>query len=177
MIVAMNKADVAPDGNIERVSAACSIAVPTMAETELALKKADKAGLLRYIPGDPGFQIKDGAKLNDGQKKALEYMQHNMERFEGTGLQRCLETAAYQLLDLITVFPVEDENKYTDHDGRVLPDAFLVPRGSTAKQLAYRVHTDLGDNFIRAVNAKTKRTVGHDYVLQDGDVIKIVSRR
>ncbi|MGE4274933.1 MAG: TGS domain-containing protein, partial [Candidatus Methanomethylophilaceae archaeon] len=88
-----------------------------------------------------------------------------------------LEAATFQLLDLITVFPVEDENKYTDHDGRVLPDAFLVPRGSTARQLAYRVHTDLGDNFIRAVNARSKRTVGHDYVLQDGDVIKIVSRR
>lgn len=177
MIVAMNKADVAPEGNIERVSAACNIAVPTMAETELALKKADKAGLLRYIPGDLEFQIKDGAKLSDGQKKALDYMRHNMERFQGTGIQRCLEAAAYRLLDLITVFPVEDENKYTDHDGRILPDAFLVPRGSTAKQLAYRVHTDLGDNFIRAINAKTKRTVGHDYILQDGDVIKIVSRR
>jgi ribosome-binding ATPase YchF (GTP1/OBG family) len=177
MIVAMNKADIAPAENLEKVSAACRISVPTMAETELALKKAEKAGLLSYVPGDPDFQVKEGVQLNDGQSKALDYMRQNMQTHQGTGVQQCLEAATFQLLDLITVFPVEDENKYTDHDGRVLPDAFLVPRGSTARQLAYRVHTDLGDNFIRAVNARSKRTVGHDYVLQDGDVIKIVSRR
>ena len=91
------------------------------------------------------------------------------------GVQECLETATFAMLDQITVYPVEDENKYTDHFGRVLPDAFLMPRGSTAKDLAYRVHTDLGDKFIRAVNAKTKRTVGADYILQDGDVIRIVA--
>ena len=86
-------------------------------------------------------------------------------------------SAAFDLLDLITVYPVEDENKYTDHFGRVLPDAFLIPRGSTARDLAYKVHTELGDKFIRAVNAKTKRTVGSDYILQDGDVIRIVANR
>jgi ribosome-binding ATPase YchF (GTP1/OBG family) len=75
------------------------------------------------------------------------------------------------------VYPVEDENKFTDHFGRVLPDALLVPRGSTARDMAYKVHTDLGDKFIRAVNAKTKRTVGHDYVLQEGDIIKIIAGR
>lgn len=177
MIVAMNKADVASDENLQKVSSACDLAIPTMAETELALKKADKAKLVQYVPGNPGFAISEGVKLSDDQKKALDYMGHNMEKFSGTGVQRCLETAAFQLLDLITVFPVEDENKYTDHDGHVLPDALLMPRGSNAKQLAYKVHTDLGDNFIRAVNARTKRTVGHDYILQDGDVIKIISRR
>lgn len=177
MIVAMNKADVASEENLQNVASACNIAIPTMAETELALKKADKGGLLQYVPGDPNFVVSDGVKLSGDQRKALDYMEHNMEKFSGTGVQKCLETAAYQLLDLITVFPVEDENKYTDHDGRILPDAFLVPRGSNAKQLAYKVHTDLGDTFIRAINVKTKRTVGHDYILQDGDVIKIISRR
>ena len=84
---------------------------------------------------------------------------------------------AYKMLDLICVYPVEDETKFTDHFERVLPDAFLVPRGSTARDLAYRVHSDLGDKFIRAVNAKTKRTVGADYELQDGDVIRIVANK
>ena len=104
-------------------------------------------------------------------------MNENMARIGGTGVQRCIEDAAYKMLDLICVYPVEDETKFTDHFGRVLPDAFLVPRGSTARDLAYRAHSDLGDKFIRAVNAKTKRTVGADYELQDGDVIRIVANK
>ncbi len=177
MIIAMNKADIAPDGNVELVKEMGDMAVVTMAETELALKKAHEAGIVEYVPGERSFKIKEGAKLNDAQKKALEYMAHNMEKYGGTGVQTCLEEAAYKMLDLITVYPVEDENHYTDHFGRVLPDAFLVPRGSTARDLAYKVHTDLGDKFIRAINAKTKRTVGADYVLLDGDVIRIVANR
>ena len=177
MIVAMNKADIAPEGNIEKVRQVNDICIVTMAETELALKKASAAGLVDYVPGDPGFAIREGAQISDGQRKALEYMAQNMSKHGGTGVQRCIEDAAFKVLDLITVYPVEDENKYTDHFGRVLPDAFLVPRGSTAKDLAYRVHTDLGDKFIRAVNAKTKRTVGADYELQDGDVIRIVANK
>ena len=177
MIVAMNKADIAPEGNTDKVKAISDLAVVTMAETELALKKAHDAKLVDYTPGDKSFKIRDGVKLNDGQKKALDYMAENMEKNGGTGVQECLEKAAFELLDLITVYPVEDENKYTDHFGRVLPDAFLIPRGSTARDLAYKVHTELGDKFIRAVNAKTKRTVGSDYILQDGDVIRIVANR
>ncbi len=177
MIVAMNKADIAPEGNTDKVKAISNLAVVTMAETELALKKAHDAKLVDYTPGDKSFKIRDGVKLNDGQKKALDYMAENMEKNGGTGVQECLEKAAFELLDLITVYPVEDENKYTDHFGRVLPDAFLIPRGSTARDLAYKVHTELGDKFIRAVNAKTKRTVGSDYILQDGDVIRIVANR
>jgi hypothetical protein len=177
MIAAMNKADIAPEGNIERVKEVNDMCVVTMAETELALKKAAAAGLVDYVPGDPGFKVKDGVKLSDGQRKALDYMADNMAKYGGTGVQKCIEDAAFKMLDLITVYPVEDENKYTDHFGRVLPDAFLVPRGSTARDLAYKVHTDLGDKFIRAVNAKTKRTVGADYELQDGDVIRIVANK
>lgn len=173
----MNKADIATDANFERIRSINPHCVATMAETELALKKAAAAGLVEYTPGDAGFRIKDGAKVSEGQKKALDYMNENMARIGGTGVQKCIEDAAFNMLDLICVYPVEDETKFTDHFGRVLPDAFLVPRGSTARDLAYRVHTDLGDKFIRAVNAKTKRTVGADYELQDGDVIRIVANK
>ena len=177
MIVAMNKADIAPEGNVGLVKDMADMAVVTMAETELALKKANDAGIVSYVPGDSSFSISENAKLSDAQRNALDYMSKNMERYGGTGVQECLEKAAFGLLDLITVYPVEDENKYTDHFGRVLPDAILIPRGSTARDLAYKVHTELGDKFIRAVNAKTKRTVGADYELMDGDVIRIVANR
>jgi ribosome-binding ATPase YchF (GTP1/OBG family) len=149
-------------------------AVAVMAESELALKKADAAGLLTYVPGSDSFTV-DDKKLNDAQKKALDNISKNMDRYGGTGVQKCLETAAFGILDLITVYPVEDENRYTDQHGRILPDALLLPRGSTAKDMAYKVHTELGDRFIRAVNAGTKRTVGGDHVLEDGDILQILS--
>lgn len=175
MMVAMNKSDIAPAKCIDRVKEFADPGVPTMAETELALKKAASGGLIDYEPGDETFAVKDGVQINEAQKKALDFMKEKISMHKGTGVQDCLETAAFDLLDQITVYPVEDENKFTDHFGRVLPDAFLMKRGSTAKDLAYRVHTDLGDKFIRGVNAKTKRTVGADYILQDGDVIRIVA--
>ena len=177
MIVAMNKADIAPEGNVELVKGISDMSIVTMAETELALKKANDAKIVDYVPGERSFRIREGVKLNEAQRNALDYMAKNMEKYGGTGVQACLEKAAFEMLDLITVYPVEDENKYTDHFGRVLPDAYLLPRGSTAKDLAYKVHTELGEKFIRAVNAKTKRTVGADYVLLDGDVIRIVANR
>lgn len=177
MIVAMNKADIAPEGNVELVKGISDMSIVTMAETELALKKANEAKIVEYVPGDKSFKIREGVKLSEAQKNALDYMAKNMEKYGGTGVQACLEKAAFEMLDLITVYPVEDENKYTDHFGRVLPDAYLLPRGSTARDLAYKVHTELGEKFIRAVNAKTKRTVGADYVLLDGDVIRIVANR
>ena len=177
MIVAMNKADIAPEGNIELIQKINDMNVVTMAETELALKKAAEKGVVEYVPGDSTFTINTHISLNEPQKKALEYMKENIEKYGGTGVQTCLEKAAFDMLDLITVYPVEDENKYTDHFGRVLPDAYLLPRGSTARDLAYKVHTDLGEKFIRAVNAKTKRTVGADYELLDGDIIRIVANK
>jgi len=177
MIIAMNKADITPDANFAKLQALGDQTVATMAETELALKKAAKAGIVEYTPGDETFRVKDGVKLNEGQQKALEYMAANMKKHHGTGIQQCLEDAIFKTLDYIPVFPVEDENKYTDHFGRVLPDCFLVPRGTTAREFAYRIHTDLGNKFIRAVNAKTKRTVGADYVLEPGDIIRIVANK
>ena len=175
MIIAMNKADIAPDENFSKVEALGDRAIATMAETELALKKAEKAEIVNYIPGDSCFSIKNSVKLNTPQAKALNYMAENMKKHGGTGVQKCLESAVFDVLEYIPVFPVEDENKYTDHFGRVLPDCFLVPRGSTAKDLAYRVHTDLGNKFIRGVNARTKRTVGADYILEPGDIIRIIA--
>ena len=131
IIIAMNKADIAPEKNLEAVSALGDKAVPTMAETELALKKADKGGIVEYLPGEKTFKIKEGINMNEAQKKALEYMRENMEKYGGTGIQTCLEDAVYETLDYIPVFPVEDEGKLCDHFGRGLPDCHLVPRGST----------------------------------------------
>ncbi|MDW5563915.1 MAG: redox-regulated ATPase YchF [Methanomassiliicoccus sp.] len=178
MIIALNKADLADDAALQRLTASAGdLCVPTMAEAELALKRAAKAKLVNYLPGDDKFSVAEPSKLNANQVKALDKIGEAVDRLHGTGVQKCLEKAAYELLDLIIVYPVEDETRLTDHDGRVLPDAFLVPKGTTARGLAYKVHTDLGETFIRAINVRTHRTVGSDYLLQNNDVLTIVSRK
>lgn len=177
MIVAANKCDVAPDENIKRLeSLDDKMVVPTSAEAELALRRAAKSDLISYDVGDDHFEILDESKLNAEQLKGLGFMSTVLEKFGGTGIQKCVEEAVFNLLDMIVVYPVEDENKWTDKDGRVLPDAYLLPRGSNAKDLAYEVHTDLGDNFIRAIDGRTKRVLGADHELKDGDIITIAAR-
>jgi ribosome-binding ATPase len=99
-----------------------------------------------------------------------------LDRFGSTGVAAALESAVFGLLRLVPVYPVEDEAKLTDKDGRVLPDCHLVPPGTTARQLAGRVHTDLAEHFIRAIDCRTKRAIGADHELQAGDVVKIVAK-
>jgi hypothetical protein len=154
------------------------LSIPTCAQSELALRRATKGGLIQYLPGDVEFKMKDESKLNPAQKKGLDYIHtHVMAKFKGTGVQHCLENAAYKMLDLIPVYPVEDEHRWTDKQGNILPDTHLVKRGATARDLAYKIHTDLGENFIRAINCRTQRVVGHDYVLQPSDVVTIITKK
>lgn len=142
---------------------------------ELVLKKAAKAGFIGYFPGDSSFNISDESGVNQAQREALKKVSSFMALHRGTGVQDALEYLVYRILKLIVVYPVEDENHWTDKGGKVLPDAILLKEGATAIDLAYKVHSDLGDRFIRAINGRTKRVLGKDYVLQDGDVIKIVA--
>jgi len=178
MLIAFNKSDCASDemmAKMKELKTKGYVVVPTSAEAELALTNASKKGLIDYTPGSNNFSIVKKAELSDKQQKALNYIEtHVLQRFGFTGIQQCIEEAV-RMLDLIVVYPVEDETHLTDKEGRVLPDAYLMKKGSTAKDLAYKVHTDLGDHFIRAIDAKTHRVVGSDYVLQDSDVIRIVA--
>ncbi len=176
MIIAANKADIAPPENLERLKATGHPMVATSAEFELAMRRASKAGLIQYVPGNDHFDIADRSKLNANQLGALDKMGAWLGAQRSTGVQEVLEKVVYNVLDMMVVYPVEDEHKWTDKQGRVLPDAFLMRKGINAKDMAFKVHTDLGDNFIRAIDGKTHMTIGHDHVVKDGDVIKIVAR-
>lgn len=178
IIVAANKIDLDKSReNIDRIREEEIDVVPVCAEAELVLRRAAKAGLIKYIPGSNHFEILDDSRLNNRQKSALKKIEALLEEWGSTGVQETIDRAIKDVLGLISVFPVEDENKLTDKDGNVLPDAFLMERGSTAKDLAYKVHTELGDTFIYAVEARSGRRVGEDYELKDGDVIKVVSAK
>lgn len=173
LVVVANKADIAPDGNVESLRKAAGESIPASAEGELALRRGAEAGVVTYDPGDSDFSVI--GDLTDGQRAGLDQVRDLMDSYDGTGVQRALDMAVYDRLDHITVFPVQNESKWTDGQGNVLPDAFLVPRGSTPLDLAYAVHSDIGDGYLHAVDARSNRRIGDDHELAEGDVVKIVS--
>ncbi len=172
-IIAANKADQASDENLAALKEIG--AMPTFAAGELALKTAASAKILKYLPGDGTFAPVEGAKISAPQLKALTMIAQNMKKFGSTGVQDVLNKIVFEEIGMIVVYPVEDENKYCNAKGQVLPDAFLMPIGSTPKDLAFRVHTDIGKGFLYAVDARTKMRIKDTTVLKNGDIIKIVS--
>ncbi len=182
LIVAANKADLpTAEDNIKELKREYGnryIIVPTSAEAELALRKAAQAGLVKYLPGDSDFEIMEHSKLTSAQRKALEYIRERvLKKWGSTGVQKAINAAILELLGMVVVFPVEDENKLCDHKGNVLPDALLMPKGSTVRDLAFRIHTELGEKFLCAIDVRTKRRLSAEYKLRHLDVIRIVTSK
>lgn len=181
MIIACNKIDISTGfDNYNRLRAKFPNLhlVPCSAESELALREAAKHGLIEYIPGETSFTIteKGETSLSDKQKTALEYIKKNIleKSVSGTGVQQALNEAVFGLLRYIAIHP-GGASKLEDKNGNVLPDCFLMPPKTTALDFAYRLHTDFGKNFIRAIDVKTKLTVGKEHQLNHGDILEIVS--
>lgn len=139
------------------------------------LRRATKKGLLNYLPGDNSFDLKVGIPINEGQKKALDIVRSLLAKYGSTGVQEVINIICFKLLDLIVVYPVEDDMKLMDKNGNILPDAHLLPRGSTAKDLANKIHADLAKGFLYAIDIRSKQRLGGEYKLKNNDVIKIVS--
>ncbi|MFA4934567.1 MAG: redox-regulated ATPase YchF [Candidatus Methanoperedens sp.] len=171
LILAANKIDTAPQENIEKLVKVG--AIPVSAAAEVALRLADKSGAVKYVPGDADFT--DSPSLSEAQKGALSKIRDLMKKNGGTGIQKCINETVFKLLDLVVVYPVEDENKFSDKQGRILPDAFLVKKGSTPRDLAFMVHTDIGKGFLYAVDARTKMRLGEKHELKNGEIVKIVA--
>ena len=178
-LIAANKCDHASKD--EATALADSIqpipSVPTAADAELTLRRAARAGLVEYRPGDAAFRVPDPARLSPPQVKALDGIRAILTSWGSTGVQQALEQMVYSRLGMIIVYPVEDETHWTDSQGRVLPDAFLVPANTPARAVAYRVHTDLGEHFIRAIDGRTHRAMAADHPLSPNAVVRIVAKK
>ena len=170
--IAANKVDMSPK-DLDYNFKINGRIVPCMADMELALRRAESSGLINYISGEENFQIANPEQLSDAQKGALEHMQEKLSANKNTGVSKILDIVLFEELDHIVVYPVQDENQWIDGEGRILPDALVVPDKIQAKNLAYKVHSDLGDGFIRGTDGRSRRTVGSDHELSDGDVLKI----
>ncbi|OIO80247.1 hypothetical protein AUJ84_04350 [Candidatus Pacearchaeota archaeon CG1_02_32_132] len=174
MIIAANKID-RPLGkeNYEKIKLKFDYPiVPCYAEGELVLRQADKAGLINYIPGEKDYEKKK--ELSGKQQEALEQVDRIMNDNNGTGIQEVLNKTVFDLLKYIAVYPAG--SKLSDSKGNVLPDCYLMPPDSTALDFAFRLHTDIGKNFVKAIHVKTKQAVGKDYKLKMGDGLEIMVR-
>ncbi|MCB9358798.1 redox-regulated ATPase YchF [Candidatus Woesearchaeota archaeon] len=180
MIIACNKMDIpVAFENFERLKkefpdrmfVACS------AESELALKEAAKHDIIEYVPGEKEFSIKDESKISEKQKLGLGFIQKNiLDKFGSTGVQTVLDKAVLELLKYKAIHP-GGVSKLEDSNGNVLPDCFLMKKDATALDFAYRLHTDFGKNFVKAINVKTKMPVGKDHVLAHLDIVEIMASK
>ena len=176
-LIVANKCDLPnTDMNIEKLKSSGRLVVPCASEAELLLRRAAKKKLIDYIPGDKNFKILEPGKLSQEQIKALKMVDEKViSRWGSTGVQDAINKIYLDILENIVVYPVEDESKLSDKKGNILPDAKIVPKNTTARGLAYRMHTDLGETFLYAVDAKTGMRLGSEQVLKDQDIIKIVA--
>lgn len=177
IIVAANKVDMlGAEKGVERLRRAGYLTVPVSAEAERILRLAADKGLIKYLPGDSDFEIIDSSKLTPAQRKALEIIRENvLAKWGSTGVQEVVNEAYFNLLNYIPIYPVEDPEKLTDRDGNVLPDVYILPKGSTPRDLAYKIHTELGKTFLYAVDARRKMRLGEDYKLKWGDIVSIIA--
>lgn len=178
IIIAANKSDIqASEENIKRLKKEFPdyIVIPTSSMAEQILVTLASENAIRYLPGDGNYKIEKN--LSEKHRKALEIIDKNViGRFGNTGVQECINKAVFNVLEKIVVFPVEDENKFMDKKGNVLPDAFLMDNGSSPRDLAYKIHTEIGKGFIGAIDARTKRKVAGGGSLKNGDIIKILAK-
>ena len=173
MLVIGNKFDETPEMLRKKLEG--QDVVFASAASELALRNAAGAHVVHYLPGDDQFRIASEGSLTPAQKAGLSKIADVMKQCKGTGVQQAINRAVLDLLDMIVVYPVEDETHFSNKKGEVLPDAFLMKRGSTPHDVAFQVHTDIGKGFLYAIDARTKMRIKENHLLKDGDIIKIVS--
>jgi hypothetical protein len=176
MVVAANKMDTpAAQENWEAVRSDPDYDhlqfVPVSAHAEKALKRADEGGAVDYRAGDASFTA--GGDVTDEQAAGLARIESFVEAFGGTGVQQALETALFDELGVIGVFP-GSANGTGDEKG-VFRDCFLLPAGSTTADFAYHIHSDIGDGLLHGVDCRSERQIGADHELEDGDVVELVT--
>ncbi|MBI3026571.1 redox-regulated ATPase YchF [Candidatus Woesearchaeota archaeon] len=180
MVIACNKIDIkGAYENFERLKKEFSnhMLVPCSAEAELALREAAKHELIKYIPDDAYFEILHEERLNEKQKNALNFIKADvLGKHASTGVQKVLDIAVFELLKYIAIFP-GGVNKLQDQHGNVIPDCFLMPSNTTALDFAFKLHTDIGNHFIKAIDVKARRPVGKEHILKHRDVIEIVTSK
>ncbi|MFX0035837.1 MAG: YchF-related putative GTPase [Candidatus Hermodarchaeota archaeon] len=153
--------------------------IPCSALAEHFLRKYHEEKVISYIPGSNNFKILDKGKLDSNELEMLEKIKDKiLNKYDGTGVQRVLDYASFKIANQICIYPVSDINAFSDNKGNVLPDAFLVKKGTLLRDFVRdKIHSELAENFMFGIDAKTKKRLGENYELNDRDIIKIVTSK
>jgi ribosome-binding ATPase YchF (GTP1/OBG family) len=162
-----NYAEIADDPEYDHLPV-----VPASAHAEKALKNAAAAGVVDYDPGDAEFDIV--GDVSDGQREGLERIESFVAEYDGTGVQQALETALFDTLGVMAIFPGGAESM-GDEQGRVMRDCFLLPEGATTAEFAHHLHSDVGEGLLHGIDCRSKRQLGGDHSLRHRDVVELVS--
>jgi len=154
------------------------LVIPSSADAELTLRRAESRGLIRYNPGDERFEIVHQEQLNDKQKWALNFIRQDiLGEYLRTGVQFAINVAVFKLLSMNTVYPVADIKKLSDKHGNILPDVYLLESGSSIEDLAKTIHTELAKGILYAIDARDGLHLPKNYILKDRDILSIVSAK
>lgn len=154
------------------------LVIPSSADAELTLRRAESRGLIRYNPGDERFEIVHQEQLNEKQKWALNFIRQDiLGEYLRTGVQFAINVAVFKLLSMNTVYPVADIKKLSDKHGNILPDVYLMESGSSIEDLAKTIHTELAKGILYAIDARDGLHLPRNYILKDRDILSIVSAK
>lgn len=148
--------------------------VPTSALTDIVLRNLTKQGKVEYISASG--RLIPRSSLSSKEEPIIHKIQSEiLDLYGTTGIFKTLNKAVFDVLELQPIYPVADTSHFSDNDGLILPDVFLVKKGTTIKEFAGMIHQDLFKNFIHGIDARSNRRISDKYELQSEDVVKIVA--
>ena len=155
------------------------IIIPCSALAEYYLRKYQEDKAISYIPGATDFQVLNEDALDSKEVDLLNKIKSDiLEPYNGTGVQQILNYATFTISNLICIYPVFDVHNYTDKSNNILPDVFLVKKGTLLRDFVRKkIHSDLAKQFMFGIDAKTSKRLGEHYELQHNDIIKIVTSK
>ncbi len=153
--------------------------IPCSALAEHFLRKYHEENVINYLPGSNDFKITNENKLKSEVLEMLKKIKEKiLKKYGGTGIQNALDFASFIIANQICVYPVSDINSYSDNKNNVLPDAFLVKKGTLLRDFVReKIHSELAENFMFGIDARTKKRLGENYELKDKDIIRIVTSK
>jgi small GTP-binding protein len=150
------------------------IIVPTSALTDIVLRNLVKQEKVEYVSASG--RLNTIGNLSSKEESIVTQIQTEiLEPYGTTGIFETLNKAVFTVLQLQPIYPVADVSHFSDNEGKVLPDVFLVKKGTTIKEFAGLIHQDLFKNFIHGIDARTNRRISEKHELKFGDVVKIVA--
>ncbi|MHA1940898.1 MAG: redox-regulated ATPase YchF [Candidatus Hodarchaeales archaeon] len=148
--------------------------IPTSALSDIVLRRFADQGKINYVSENGSLSIL--GELNKKEEEMINKIKTEiLDKYGNTGIYETLNQAVFNILGLIPIYPVADASKLSDQDGKILPDAYLVDKGTTVKELAGIIHQDLYKNFIHGIDVRTNRKLSEKQELNSSDVIKIVA--